>query len=272
MGEEQYLELVQKVLNEGHIKGDRTGTGTISIFGYQMRFDLQKGFPLLTTKKMFWKGIVEELLWIIRGETNIRSLVEKNIHIWDANATRQALDARGLDYPEGELGHIYGYQWRHWGNDQLKEVIRQLKEEPTSRRIIISSWNVVDIPKMALPPCHILVQFYVSDGKLSCQLYQRSGDIGLGVPFNIASYALLTQILAHHTGYIASEFIHVLGDAHIYINHIETLKEQVKRVPYLLPKVHITAPIDKEIWNYTIDDFELIDYNYHSSLKMDMSV
>lgn len=223
---------------------DRTNVGTLSIFGAQMRFDLRDNiFPLLTTKRVFWRGVVEELLWFVKGSTNAKELQAKNVHIWDANSSREFLDQCGFtDRKEGDLGPVYGFQWRHFGADyktcdesyegqgidQLNEVIKRIRTNPSDRRIIMSAWNVVDLPKMVLPPCHCFVQFYVADNELSCQLYQRSADMGLGVPFNIASYALLTYMIAHVTGLKPGDFIHTLGDAHVYKNHIEPLKEQVR--------------------------------------------
>lgn len=230
----------------GKKRSDRTGVGTVSIFGAQMRFSLRNNiFPLLTTKRVFWRAVAEELLWFIKGSTNAKELQDKNIHIWDGNSTREFLDKMGFaDREEGDLGPVYGFQWRHFGAeyktchddytgkgiDQLNEVIERIKKNPNDRRIIMSAWNVVDIPKMALPPCHCFVQFYVADGELSCQLYQRSADMGLGVPFNIASYALLTYMIAHVTGLKPGDFVHTIGDAHVYLNHIEPLKFQVKTI------------------------------------------
>lgn len=227
----------------GKKRSDRTGVGTVSIFGAQMRFDLRNDiFPLLTTKRVFWRAVLEELLWFIKGSTNAKELQDKNVHIWDGNSTREFLDKNGFhDREEGDLGPVYGFQWRHFGAeyktchddytgkgiDQLNEIIERIRNNPNDRRIIMSAWNVTDIPKMALPPCHCFVQFYVADGELSCQLYQRSADMGLGVPFNIASYALLTYMIAHVTGLKPGDFIHTLGDAHVYLTHIEPLKEQV---------------------------------------------
>ncbi|PIK56412.1 putative thymidylate synthase [Apostichopus japonicus] len=239
--ENQYLDLIREIVNKGKIKGDRTGTGTKSIFGCQSRYNLRDQFPLLTTKSVFWRGVAEELLWFIKGSTSAKSLTEKKVHIWDANGSREFLDKRGLShYEDGELGPVYGFQWRHFGAeykgldhaytgegvDQLQEVIETIKTNPDDRRIILTAWNPTDLPKMALPPCHAFAQFYVCDGELSCQLYQRSADMGLGVPFNIASYALLTYMIAHVTDLKPGDFIHTLGDAHVYLNHIEPLKKQ----------------------------------------------
>ncbi len=262
---QQYLDLLSHVLKNGTKKEDRTGTGTISTFGYQMRFDLQKGFPLVTTKKMHLKSIIHELLWFIAGDTNVKYLQENGVRIWNEWAD-----------PNGELGRIYGYQWRSWtsenGNiDQLKKVIEDLKKNPDSRRHIVSAWNVGDLDKMNLPPCHILFQFYVADGKLSCQLYQRSADIFLGVPFNIASYAIFLMMVARETGYEPGEFIHTLGDAHIYTNHIEQVELQLSREPLVLPKM-VLNPNVKNIFDFTYNDFTLEDYKSHAHIKGKISV
>eukprot|EP00210_Caulerpa_lentillifera_P007153 g6843.t1 len=253
--EYQYLDLIEEILNSGSAKEDRTGTGTLSKFGKQMKFNLRHYFPLLTSKRVFWRGVVEELLWIISGSTNAKVLQEKGIHIWDGNASREFLDRVGLHHrEEGDLGPVYGFQWRHFGAkythmsddytgqgvDQLAEVIRKLRENPTDRRILLSSWNPTDLKLMALPPCHMFCQFYVSDGELSCQMYQRSCDMGLGVPFNIASYALLTCMIAQVTGFKRGDFIHVLGDAHVYNNHIEPLKKQLLNKPNHFPVHDLT--------------------------------
>ena len=262
----QYLSLLKHVLETGTKKEDRTGTGTISTFGYQMRFNLEEGFPLLTTKKLHLPSIIHELLWFIKGETNISYLKENNIRIWNEWAD-----------VKGELGPIYGYQWRSWtanegrNIDQLKQVIESLKKNPNSRRHIISAWNVGDIDKMALPPCHILFQFYVANGKLSCQLYQRSADIFLGVPFNIASYSLLLLMMAQVTGLKAGEFIHTLGDAHIYTNHIEQVNLQLGRTPKQLPAIEINSAVDS-IFDFKFNDFKLINYNPDSHIKGDISI
>jgi thymidylate synthase len=262
----QYHKLLQHVLDTGIKKEDRTGTGTISTFGYQMRYNLQEGFPLVTTKKMHLKSIIHELLWFISGSTNAKYLQDNGVRIWNEWA-----DA------DGELGKIYGYQWRSWTAennqhiDQLAQVIESLKKNPDSRRHIVSAWNVGDLNQMNLPPCHILFQFYVADGKLSCQLYQRSADIFLGVPFNIASYALLTMMIAQVTGYEAYEFVHTLGDAHIYTNHMEQVKTQLSREPYALPQMKINPKI-KDINNFKYEDFELVDYQSHPILKGEISV
>ncbi|KAL5491086.1 hypothetical protein EMCRGX_G016306 [Ephydatia muelleri] len=284
--EYQYLNLIRTILERGTIKGDRTGTGTKSIFGAQMRFSLRDGFPLLTTKRVFWRGIAEELLWFIAGETNAHKLSEKNIHIWDANASRTALDSLGFsDREEGDLGPVYGFQWRHFGAkyvnmhtdyhgqgvDQLAKVIETIRKNPDDRRIIMTAWNPTDISKMALPPCHALVQFYVSNGELSCQLYQRSADMGLGVPFNIASYALLTYMIAHVCNLKPGDFVHTLGDAHVYLNHIEPLREQLKRTPRPFPKLEIKRKVE-EIDDFTFNDFVLSNYQPHPKIDMEMSV
>lgn len=262
----QYLDLLSHVLENGKKKEDRTGTGTISTFGYQMRFDLASGFPILTTKKLHLKSIVYELLWFINGDTNIRYLNENGVKIWNEWADK-----------DGDLGNIYGYQWRSWSApdgrhiDQLKAVINSLKENPDSRRHIVSAWNVGDLDKMALPPCHILYQFYVAEGKLSCQLYQRSADIFLGVPFNIASYSLLILMMARETGYEPGEFIHTLGDAHIYLNHIEQVRLQLTRDPRPLPKM-ILNPEVSSIFDFKIEDFVLENYSPHPHIKGKISV
>lgn len=250
----QYLDLLQKVMEHGVDRGDRTGTGTRSLFGYQMRFDLEAGFPALTTKKLHLRSIIHELLWFIQGDTNIRYLQENGVRIWDEWA-----DA------EGNLGPVYGKQWRSWATpdgrtiDQLSQVIHDIKTTPESRRLIVTAWNPADVPNMALPPCHLLFQFYVADGKLSCQLYQRSADIFLGVPFNIASYALLTLMIAQVTGLKPGEFVHTLGDAHIYHNHFEQARTQLERTPGKLPTMKIN-PERRSIESFVFDDFVLEDY------------
>ncbi|HOZ31111.1 MAG TPA: thymidylate synthase [Bacteroidales bacterium] len=262
----QYLELLKHVKNTGIIKKDRTGTGTLSVFGYQMRFNLNEGFPCLTTKKIHLRSIIYELLWFLRGETNINYLQENGVKIWDEWADEQ-----------GNLGHVYGYQWRSWpaGNgssiDQITQLINSLKSNPDSRRHIVSAWNVADIDNMALPPCHLLFQFYVADNKLSCQLYQRSADMFLGVPFNIASYALLTMMVAQVTGYKYGEFIHTFGDAHIYLNHLEQVDRQLSREPRQLPQMKINPDI-KDIFSFKYEDFELLNYNPYQHIKADVSV
>lgn len=262
----QYLDLLQRVLTEGTQKEDRTGTGTISIFGHQMRFNLDDGFPVLTTKKLHLKSIIYELLWFLKGDTNVHYLQENGVRIWNEWA-----DA------DGNLGHIYGYQWRSWPDyngghiDQIKEAVETIRNHPESRRIIVSSWNVADLPNMNLPPCHTFFQFYVADGRLSLQLYQRSADIFLGVPFNIASYALLLQMMAQVTGLKAGDFIHTLGDAHIYLNHLEQVKLQLTREPRPLPRMEIN-PAVHDIFNFTFDDFNLTGYDPHPHIKGVVSV
>ncbi len=262
----QYLDLMRHVLDNGAIKNDRTGTGTKSVFGYQMRFDLSKGFPLLTTKKLHLKSIIYELLWFLRGDTNIHYLNEHGVSIWDEWADSN-----------GDLGHIYGYQWRSWpapdgGHiDQIQQVIDTLKNNPDSRRIIVSAWNVADIENMKLPPCHALFQFYVADGRLSLQLYQRSADIFLGVPFNIASYALLLMMVAQVTGYQVGEFIHTLGDAHLYLNHLEQAQLQLTREPRELPRMVINPNV-KSVFDFKYEDFTLENYNPHPHIKAAVSV
>lgn len=253
----QYLDLLQYVLDNGVRKDDRTGTGTISTFGYQMRFNLEEGFPLLTTKKLHLKSIIHELLWFLAGDTNVKYLQENGVRIWNEWAD-----------DNGDLGHIYGYQWRSWPDykgghiDQIQEVVDTLKNNPDSRRIIVNAWNVADLPEMKLPPCHAFFQFYVADGRLSLQLYQRSADIFLGVPFNIASYALLLQMMAQVTGLKAGDFVHTLGDAHIYTNHLEQVHEQLKREPRALPRM-IIKPEVKSIFDFKYSDFQLTDYDPH---------
>jgi thymidylate synthase len=262
----QYLGLLDHVLTNGTKKSDRTGTGTISVFGYQMRFNLGDGFPLLTTKKMHLKSILHELLWFISGDTNIKYLRDNGVKIWDEWADEV-----------GNLGPVYGSQWRSWPTadgrkiDQLINVINSIKTTPDSRRHIVNAWNVGEIEKMALPPCHILFQFYVADGRLSCQLYQRSCDIFLGIPFNIASYSLLTLMVAQATSLKPGEFIHTLGDAHIYLNHIDQVKLQLTREPYKLPKMTISPDVT-DISKFRYEDFTLSDYLYHSHIKGDISV
>ncbi len=258
---QQYLDLCKHILNNGIKKEDRTGTGTISTFGYQMRFDLQEGFPLLTTKKLHLKSIIHELLWFISGDTNIKYLKENGVSIWDEWADEN-----------GKLGPVYGHQWRSWSTpdgrsiDQLKEVIEQIKNNPDSRRLIVSSWNVSDIEKMALPPCHCFYQFYVANGALSCMLYQRSADVFIGVPFNIASYALFTMMIAQSCGLKAGEFIHTLGDAHIYLNHVEQVNLQLSRDTRPLPKMNINPDV-KDLFEFKYSDFSLTDYDPHPHIK-----
>lgn len=263
---QQYLDLCKHVLENGIQKEDRTGTGTISTFGYQMRFDLNEGFPLLTTKKLHVKSIIYELLWFLKGDTNVKYLQEHGVRIWNEWADEN-----------GDLGPIYGHQWRSWRTrdgktvDQISELIEQIKKNPDSRRLIVSAWNVGEIDEMALPPCHCLFQFYVADGKLSCQLYQRSADIFLGVPFNIASYSLLTMMIAQVCDLKVGEFIHTLGDAHIYNNHLEQVKLQLTRKPYPLPKMKINPDV-KDIFAFKYEDFELVDYEAHPHIKGEVSV
>ena len=262
----QYLDLLGHVLDHGTRKDDRTGTGTLSIFGHQLRFDLARGFPLLTTKKLHTKSIIHELLWFLRGDTNIRYLKEHGVGIWDEWA-----DANG------DLGPVYGAQWRSWPApdggriDQIGQVVRQIRERPDSRRLIVSAWNVAEIDRMALPPCHILFQFYVAGGRLSCQLYQRSADIFLGVPFNIASYALLTLMVAQVTGLKPGEFIHTLGDAHLYLNHLEQARLQLTRAPRALPTVRLN-PEKKSLDDFDYEDFELLNYDPHPAIKAPVAV
>ncbi len=260
-----YLNTIKHVLENGELKEDRTGTGTISTFGYQNRYDLSDGFPLLTTKRVYFKGVVHELLWIISGSTNIKYLVDNNVNIWNEWADEN-----------GELGPVYGKQWRRWEGkdstvDQLKNLIEGIKNNPSSRRHIINAWNVADVKDMALPPCHAFIQFYVSGNKLSCQLYQRSADLFLGVPFNIASYSLLLMMVAQVTGYEVGEFIHSFGDLHIYTNHLEQVKEQITREPRKLPKVKLNKYI-KNIEDFTYDDIILEDYDPHPAIKGKVSV
>ena len=253
----QYLDLLRRVKAEGVFKGDRTGTGTTSVFGHQMRFDMADGFPLLTTKKLHTKSIIHELLWFLKGDTNVKYLQDNGVRIWNEWADEN-----------GDLGHIYGYQWRSWPDykggsiDQISEVIEQIKNNPNSRRLIVSAWNVADIDNMNLPPCHAFFQFYVADGKLSLQLYQRSADIFLGVPFNIASYALLLHMVAQVTGLEPGTFVHTLGDAHIYLNHEEQIELQLTREPRKLPRLKINPNV-KNIFDFKFEDFEIVDYDPH---------
>lgn len=262
----QYLDLLRHVKENGTDKGDRTGTGTRSVFGYQMRFDLSEGFPLLTTKKLHLKSIIHELLWFLKGDTNVRYLQENGVRIWNEWADEN-----------GDLGPIYGYQWRSWPDynggfiDQIAEAVETIKHNPDSRRIIVSAWNVAALPEMKLPPCHAFFQFYVADGRLSLQLYQRSADIFLGVPFNIASYALLLMMVAQVTGLQPGEFIHTLGDAHIYTNHFAQVDEQLSREPRALPRMVINPDV-KDIFGFSYDDFRLEDYNPHPHIKATVAV
>ncbi len=262
----QYLDLMRHVLDHGVRKEDRTGTGTVSVFGHQMRFDLGQGFPVVTTKKLHLKSIIHELLWFLRGDTNVKYLRDNGVSIWDEWAD-----------PNGELGPIYGYQWRSWPTpggghiDQISQVIEQIRKNPDSRRIIVSAWNVAQIEQMALPPCHAFFQFYVADGRLSCQLYQRSADIFLGVPFNIASYALLTMMMAQVTGLQPGDFVHTLGDAHLYLNHLEQAQLQLSREPHPLPQMKIN-PAVKSLFDFRFEDFELVGYEHHPHIKAPVAV
>ena len=295
----QYLDLLNRILTEGVEKSDRTGTGTISVFGHQMRFNLAEGFPLLTTKKVFLKGVIHELLWFLRGDTNIKYLVDNGVHIWDSDAFRYYnelcvkhgvlpvdldtfLAAAGVESPIegyrfGDLNHVYGYQWRSWPKangesiDQIKEVIDTIKKNPSSRRMIVSAWNVADVGGMALPPCHTMFQFFVAEGKLSCQLYQRSGDVFLGVPFNIASYALLTMMIAQECGYQLGDFVHTLGDAHIYTNHFEQVQTQLEREPRELPVMKLNPDV-KSVFDFDYEDFTLEGYDPHPLIKAPIAV
>ncbi|MGB7933580.1 MAG: thymidylate synthase [Gammaproteobacteria bacterium] len=262
----QYLDLMRHVRDHGVRKEDRTGTGTLSVFGYQMRFDLSEGFPLVTTKKLHLRSIIHELLWFLRGDTNVAYLHDHNVSIWDEWADEN-----------GELGPVYGFQWRSWATadgrhiDQIHQVIEQIRRNPDSRRIIVSAWNVGELDKMALPPCHAFFQFYVAEGKLSCQLYQRSADIFLGVPFNIASYALLTQMMAQVTGLQAGDFVHTLGDAHLYLNHLEQVELQLARTPRTLPVMRLNSAID-DLFAFTFEDFELQRYDPYPHIKAPVAV
>ncbi|GHO97898.1 thymidylate synthase 2 [Reticulibacter mediterranei] len=258
---EAYLDLCRRILAEGVKREDRTGTGTISVFGHQMRFDLRKGFPLMTTKKLYTRSIIYELLWFLRGDTNINYLHEHNVHIWDEWA-----DA------EGNLGPVYGQQWRSFRGaddkavDQISRVVDEIRRNPNSRRLIVSAWNPVEIDEMALPPCHCLFQFYVAEGRLSCQLYQRSGDTFLGIPFNIASYALLTHMIAHVTGLQPGEFVHTIGDAHLYLNHIDQVKLQLTRNPLPLPTLELNPEV-RSIFDFTFQDIKILNYQAHPNIK-----
>ena len=262
----QYQDLMRHVLEHGHKKEDRTGTGTLSVFGYQMRFNLEEGFPLLTTKKVHLKSIIHELLWFLQGSTNIQYLKENGVSIWDEWADAQ-----------GNLGPVYGYQWRNWPKpdgthiDQISQVVNMIKKNPDSRRLIVSAWNVADVDQMKLPPCHAFFQFYVADGKLSCQLYQRSADIFLGVPFNIASYALLTMMVAQVCGLKLGDFVHTLGDAHIYLNHLEQTREQLSRDPRALPTMRINPDV-QDIFGFKFEDFTLENYDPHPAIKAPVAV
>lgn len=303
----QYLDLLKDIQKNGVIKSDRTGTGTKSVFGRQLRFDLSEGFPAITTKKLFLRGIIHELLWFLQGDSNIEYLVKNDVHIWDEWPFKAYLMSTGQDIPEvgsdewssklhdftekvktdhkfavkyGELGPVYGYQWRHWPDgqggeiDQITELIDTIKNNPDSRRMIVSAWNVADIEEMAkagLPPCHTLFQFYVVDGKLSCQLYQRSADTFLGVPFNVASYSLFTMMIAQVTGLKPGEFVHTFGDTHLYLNHMEQVELQLSRAPKSLPTMKINPDI-KSIFDFSIDDFELVGYDPYPAIKAPIAV
>ena len=296
----QYLELLSRIKTEGVVKTDRTGTGTKSVFGHQMRFDLSQGFPLLTTKKVFLKGIIHELLWFLNGDTNIKYLVDNGVHIWDNDAYRyynelcvkegvlpvameeflraaqEGIESPIEGYRFGDLNHVYGYQWRSWPRpngeaiDQIQQAVDLICKNPDSRRIIVSAWNVADVEQMALPPCHTLFQFYVAEGKLSCMLYQRSADTFLGVPFNIASYALLTMMMAQVCGLEAGEFVHTTGDTHLYLNHMEQVDEQLSRTPRALPTMRLNPDV-KSIFDFKYEDFKLEDYDPYPTIKAPMS-
>lgn len=296
----QYHDLLRRIMQDGVVKGDRTGTGTRSVFGHQMRFDLSEGFPLLTTKRVFLKGIIHELLWFLAGDTNIKYLVDNGVHIWDNDAYRyygELCAAQGVTpiskeefltaaqqqtpapiegYNYGDLNHVYGYQWRSWPRpdggviDQIRQVIDTIKKNPNSRRMIVSAWNVAEVEDMALPPCHVLFQFYVAEGRLSCQLYQRSADTFLGVPFNIASYALLTMMIAQECGLQAGEFVHTLGDTHLYLNHMEQVEEQLSRTPRQLPTMHLNPNV-KSVFDFRYEDFTLEGYDPYPTIKAPMS-
>ncbi len=262
----QYIDLLRHVLEHGRPREDRTGTGTKSVFGYQMRFNLEEGFPVVTTKKLHLKSIIHELLWFLDGDTNVKYLQDNGVRIWNEWADEN-----------GDLGHIYGYQWRSWPTpegtfiDQITQLIQDIKTNPTSRRLIVSAWNVGDLDKMNLPPCHLLFQFYVNEGRLSCQLYQRSADIFLGVPFNIASYALLTMMVAQVTGLKAGDFVHTFGDAHIYNNHFDQVELQLSRKPFPLPQMKINTDV-KSIFDFKYDDFELVNYQCYPHIKGEVSI
>ncbi|KAF6003400.1 hypothetical protein F1559_004400 [Cyanidiococcus yangmingshanensis] len=283
----QYLDLVRAVIERGHRKSDRTGVGTLSLFGAMMRFSLRdQRLPLLTTKRVFWRGVVEELLWFLRGSTNAHELSARGVHIWDENGSRAFLDAQGLEHRAvGDLGPIYGFQWRHFGAkyvdcetdyhgqgvDQIRRIVETLRTNPDDRRMILSAWNPTALPEMALPPCHVLAQFYVANGELSCLMYQRSCDLGLGVPFNIASYALLTMMLAHVTGLRPGEFIHTMGDVHVYRNHVDALRAQLLRHPKPFPHLRFRR-IVTDIDDFCPEDLDLVGYQPHQALKMEMAV
>lgn len=284
--EYQYLDAIKDIIENGVAMGDRTGVGTISMFGKMMRFNLRNSFPLLTTKRVFWRGVVEELLWFIKGDTNGKHLSEKGVKIWDGNGSREFLDSRGLGHrEEGDLGPVYGFQWRHFGAkyvdmhtdytgqgvDQLAECIRKIKTDPTDRRILLSAWNPADLDMMALPPCHMFCQFYVANGELSCLMYQRSCDMGLGVPFNIASYSLLTCMIAQVCDLKPGEFVHTMGNSHVYSNHVDPLKTQMERNPRPFPLLRINPDV-KDVDGFEAADFEIIGYDPHKKIAMDMAV
>lgn len=286
--EHQYLDLVREIIETGQVKMDRTGTGTKSVFGRTMKFSLRNNvMPLITTKRTFWKGVAIELLWFISGKTNAATLKEQGVNIWDGNSSREFLDSCGLTHREvGDLGPVYGFQWRHFGAeyktmhddytgqgvDQLKELIDMIKRDPNSRRLILTAWNPSCLKEMVLPPCHLMAQFYVStDNELSCQMYQRSADMGLGVPFNIASYALLTRIIAQCCNLKCGDLIHVIGDAHVYLNHEEALKEQLKNTPRPFPTLNINTE-NRDVNKFTYQDFELVEYNPHQAILMKMEI
>ena len=284
--EMQYLELIREIIDEGNVKGDRTGTGTISKFGCSMRYDLRRSFPLLTSKRVFWRGVAEELLWFVKGSTNANELKEKGVGIWDGNGSREYLDSIGLNHREvNDLGPVYGFQWRHFnaeytdmhadyagkGVDQLAEVIHKIKNNPNDRRILLTAWNPAALKEMALPPCHMFCQFYVANGELSCQMYQRSCDMGLGVPFNIASYSLLTCMIAQVCDLKPGDFVHVLGDAHVYANHVEPLETQLKNEPRPFPQLKINPDV-KDIDGFKFEDFEIIGYDPCPKIEMKMAV
>jgi dihydrofolate reductase/thymidylate synthase len=285
-GEYQYLREIREIIESGIAFDDRTGVGTLALFGKQMRFDLRKSFPLLTTKRVFWRGVAEELLWFIKGDTNANHLTERGVKIWEGNGSREFLDKRGLNHREvGDLGPVYGFQWRHFGAkyvdmhtdysgqgvDQLMECIRKIKDDPADRRILLSAWNPADLGQMALPPCHMFCQFFVANGELSCLMYQRSCDMGLGVPFNIASYSLLTCMMAQVCDLKPGDFIHVMGNAHVYANHVEPLKTQLQRTPRPFPVLKLNPSV-KDIDGFQMSDFELVGYNPMGKIAMEMAV
>lgn len=285
--EQEYLNLVRSILERGNEKGDRTGVGTRSLFGHQLRFNLRNGvIPLLTTKRVYWKSVLKELLWFIQGSTNAKELSAQGVRIWDGNSSREFLDNLGFtDREEGDLGPVYGFQWRHFGAvytdmhadyrgqgvDQLQQIIDRIKSNPEDRRMVMCAWNPTDIPRMALPPCHLLAQFYVSGKELSCQFYQRSADMGLGVPFNIASYAFLTYMIAHITGLTPGDLIQTMGDCHVYNTHVDALYEQLKRTPKPFPKLKIKRSVSN-IDDFALSDFEISDYNPCPPIPMEMAV